>query len=156
MSIIDENVETYYVSFYEYPTITFDKYQSLKEKGIAPSTNFFSIRFHHNDTNRIVSTLMFRFYRSNKKFPRTPNVIPLELNYFDSDNNDFKFIGYSDYSKAISLRSFFISEKGDIIVRYANQDETNPNYEKDMEGEQVSVVVQSFFENVFSSVLGIR
>jgi len=156
VSIIDENVETYYVSFYEYPAITFEKYQSLKEKGIAPSTNFFSIRFHHNDTNRIVSTLMFRFYRSNNKFPRTPNVIPLELNHYDNESNDFKFIGYSDYSRAISLRSFFISDKGEIIVRYANQDPSNPNYEKDLEGLPVASVVQTFFDNVFSSVLGIR
>lgn len=32
-SVIDENIETYYVSFYEYPPITFEKYQQIKEKG---------------------------------------------------------------------------------------------------------------------------
>jgi len=156
VSVIDENVESYYVSFYEYPAITFEKYQQLIEKGIAPSTNFFSIRFHNNETNRIVSTLMFRFYRSNNKYPLTPNVIPIELNIFDSETNDFKFIGYSDYSTGISLRAFYIADNGKVIVRYANIDEANANWEKDHNEELISEVVQTFFEKVFSSILGLR
>jgi Fic family protein len=156
VSVIDENIESHYVSFYEYPQITFDKYQQLKEKGIAPSTNFFSIRFHNNDTNRIVSTLMFRFYRSNNKYPKTPNAIPLELNYYDSETNDFNFIGYSNFADKISLRAFYISDKGEIIVRYANCDKANPHWEKDHENEKLSDVVQTFFERVFENILGIR
>ncbi|NJL81212.1 MAG: Fic family protein [Richelia sp. SM2_1_7] len=156
VSVIDENVESHYVSFYEYPPITFEKFQQLKEKGIAPSTNFYSIRFHNNDTNRIVATLMFRFYRSNNKYPLTPNVIPIELNMYDADSGDFKFIGYTDYSKDISLRSFYIADNGNMVVRYANCDEGNPHWEKDHTEENLSEVVQKFFEKVFSSVLGIR
>lgn len=156
VSVIDENIESHYVSFYEYPQITFDKYQQLKEKGIAPGTNFFSIRFHNNDTNRIVSTLMFRFYRSNKKYPKIPNVIPLELNYYDTETNDFNFIGYSDFADKISLRAFYVSNKGDVIVRYANCDEENPHWEKDHESEKLSEVVQAFFERVFENILGIK
>lgn len=156
VNIIDENVESYYVSFYEYPPLTFEKYQQLIEKGIAPATNFFSIRFHNNETNRIIATLMFRFYRSNNKFPQTPNVIPIELNIFNSETNDFQFIGYSDYSKNIDLRSFFVADNGRVVVRYANSDERNPIWEKDHYNEVLSDVVQSFFEKVFSSILGIR
>jgi Fic family protein len=44
VTILNESVKTYYISFYEYPSITLEKYQQLKEKGIAPGTNFFSIR----------------------------------------------------------------------------------------------------------------
>jgi len=156
VSVIDENIESYYVSFYEYPPITFEKYQQLKEKGIAPSTNFFSIRFHNNDTNRIVATLMFRFYRSNNKYPLTPNVIPIELNMYDAESGDFKFIGYTEYSKAISLRSFYIADNGSIVIRYANSDEGNPNWEKDHPDENLADAIQKFFEKVFSSILGIR
>jgi len=156
VSVIDENVESYYVSFYEYPAITFEKYQQLIEKGIAISTNFFSIRFHNNETNRIVSTLMFRFYRSNNKYPLTPDVIPIELNIFDSETNDFKFIGYSDFSTGISLRAFYIADNGKVIVRYANIDEAKANWEKDHNEEVISEVVQTFFEKVFSSLLGLR
>lgn len=156
LSIIDENVESHYVSFYEYPQITFEKYQQLKEKGIAPSTNFFSIRFHNNDTNRIVSTLMFRFYRSNNKYPKTPNVIPIELNIFQPEIDDFKFIGYSDFADKISLRAFYVADNGDVIVRYANSDSSNPNWEKDHYDEKLANVVQTFFERVFENILGIK
>lgn len=156
VSIIDENVESFYVSFFEYSPITFDKFQQLQDKGIAPSTNFFSIRFHDNDSNRIVSTLMFRFYRSNNKYPRTPKAIPLELNYYDTEKSEFDFIGYSDFAKHVSLRAFYIADNGDVIVRYANCDEKNPNWEKDHTDKKLADVVQQFFENVFSSVLGIK
>lgn len=156
VSVIDENVDTYYVSFYEYPAITFEKYQQLKDKGIAPGTNFFSIRFHNNDTNRIISTLMFRFYRSNNKYPKTPNVIPLELNIFDPNQDDFNFIGYSEYSDKISLRAFYVSDDGNFVVRYANSDSDNPHWEKDHKEENLAEVVRTFFENVFEAILGIK
>lgn len=156
VAVIDENVEGFYVSFYEYPEITFEKYQQLTEKGIAPSTNFFSIRFHNNDTNKILSTLMFRFYRSNAKYPRTPNIIPLELNIYDADTADFKFIGYSDYSNQISLRAFYVNDRGEIVVRYANQDKDNPHWEQDTLNEKLGDVVQVFFERVFASILGVK
>lgn len=156
VSVIDQNVESYYVSFYEYPIISFEKYQQLKDNGIAPSTNFFSIRFHNNDTNRIISTLMFRFFRSGNKYPQTPNAVPLELNYFDDKTREFNFIGYSDYSKFISLRAFYVAKNGEIVTRYANTNTVNPNWEKDHTDLKLADVVQSFFENVFSSILGIK
>ena len=156
VSVIDQNIKSFYVSFYEYPSITFEKYQQLKENGIALGTNFFSIRFHNSDTNRIVSTLMFRFYRSNNKYPNTPNVIPIELNIFNTKLNDFRFIGYSDFAKPISLRAFYVSDEGKIVVRYANCDTNNPNWERDHFDERLSNVVQSFFEKVFASILGVK
>lgn len=152
VSIIDENVKSYYVSFYEYPSITLEKYQKLISEGIAPSTNFFSIRFHNNDTNRIVATFMFRFFRSKSKYPLTPRVIPIELNVFDVEASDFKFIEYSDYARDISLRSFYISDGGKLIVRYANQDKANLKWEKDHADENLLEVVQQFFEKVFATL----
>lgn len=99
---------------------------------------------------------MFRFYRSNKKYPLTPNVIPIELNVFDSETSDFKFIGYSDYASHISLRSFYISKEGNVIVRYANSSSDNPHWEKDHNDEKLPDVVQIFFERVFTTILGLR
>ncbi|MCH9662757.1 MAG: Fic family protein [Gammaproteobacteria bacterium] len=154
-SAIDDNVKTFYVSFYDYPSITFEKYQQLKENGIAPSANFFSIRFHNNDTNRIVSTLMFRFHRSNKKYPKMPNVIPLELNIFDAKSKDFKFFGFSDFASQIPLRAFYIADDGEITTRYANCDNDNPHWEKDHTDKKLSNVVIEFFDKVFASMLGV-
>jgi hypothetical protein len=73
-----------------------------------------------------------------------------------ADSKDFKFIGYSDFSESISLRAFYISNDGKIIVRYANSDKLNPRWEKDYENENLYQVVQTFFENIFESVLGIK
>lgn len=158
VTILNENINTYYTSFYEYSSITFDKYQQLKDKGIAAGTNFFSIRIHNNDTDKIVATYMFRFYRSNNKFPQLPDVIPLELNYFNSEKDEFDFIGYSKHSKLITLRSFYIHDNGELVVRYINpaDADANPNYEHDKKNVIISDAVMEFFQDVFEKVLGIR
>jgi hypothetical protein len=80
----------------------------------------------------------------------------MELNMFDSETTDFKFIGYSEFTNKISLRAFFVSDRGDIVVRYANSDEANPNWEKDHCDEKLANVVQTFCERVFESILGIK
>lgn len=156
VSVIDQSVESFYVSFYEYPTISFEKYQQLKDNGVAQGTNFFSIRFHRNDTNKILTTFMFRFFRFGDKYPKSPTAIPLELNYYDEDNRDFNFIRYSDYSKYISLRAFYVGDDGQVVVRYANSDDENPHWEKDHYDLKLADVVQEFFENIFTSILGVK
>jgi len=155
LTIINESVQTYYVSFYEYPPLTLDKYQQLKEKGIAQGTNFFSIRIHNNDTDRIVYTFMFRFFRSNNKYPHVPMAIPLELNYFDITKEDFKFIGYFDHAKDITLRAFYVDGTGQIVTRYINPADTN-YHEHETTEERITDTVINFFEQVFEKVLGVR
>jgi hypothetical protein len=156
VTILNESIETYYISFFEFPDVTFEKYQRLKEKGIAAGTNFFSIRFHNNDTDRIVDTFMFRFYRSNNKYPFTPDVIPLELNYFEKNSDEFKFIGYFREARHITLRAFYINNNGETITRYIKPDDLNPNYEHELANERITDVVMSFFEQIAAHVLGIR
>lgn len=156
VTIINESVKSHYLSFYEYQELTFEKYQQLKEKGVAAGTNFFSIRFHNNETNRIVSTFMFRFYRSNNKYPYTPDVIPLELNYFDKDNDDFSFIGFFRQAKQVTLRAFYINSHGELVVRYINPNDENANYEHETKDERLTDTVMTFFEQIFNNVLGIR
>lgn len=153
-SSLNENLVSHYITFYEYSQITFDKYQELKEKGIAPNTNFFSIRFHNRDTRRIVSALMFRFHRSASKCPEVPDAIPLELNIYDSEEKSFKFIGYSNYDK-ITLRAFYVSNKNDIIVRHVDPKASNPNWEDDKAVENLAAEIQTFAESVLDDILGI-
>jgi Fic family protein len=155
VTILNESLDTYYISFYEYSSLTFEKYQQLKEKGIAPATNFFSIRIHNNDSDKIVETFMFRFYRSNNKYPQNQNVIPLELNYFNSSTDEFDFIGYYKYSNLITLRSFFINEKGETVVRTVNPLDTNPNFENDND-MKIQDAVMLFFQQLFEKVLGLN
>ena len=156
VTILNESVHTYYISFYEYPTLTLEKYQRLKENGVSQGTNFFSIRFHNNDTDRIICTFMFRFFRSNNKYPNATKAIPLELNYFDTNTDDFNFIGYFKYAKDISLRAFYVNAYGDMVTRYYDPADTNPNYEHETKEEKMTDVVMRFFEQVFEKVLGVR
>ena len=156
VSVIDENVKGYYVSFYEYPPVTFEKYQQLKETGIAAGSNFFSIRFHNNDTKKIVTTLMFGFFRFNDKYSKTPNVIPLELNIFDKESKKFNFFRYSGFARKISLRAFYVADDGKIVVRYANRDGGNPHWEEDCHDEKIFDVIQNFFNKIFTSILGVN
>jgi Uncharacterized conserved protein len=155
VTILNESIKTYYISFYEYPSITLEKYQQLKEKGIAPGTNFFSIRIHNNDTNRIIMTFMFRFYRSNNKYPHSPTAIPLELNYYNKEEDDFKFIGYYERAKEINLRAFFVNDNGELVTRYVKPDDDNPNYEHETKDERLTDTVMKFFQQLFEKVLGL-
>ncbi len=156
VTILNESVKSHYISFYEYQDITFEKYQQLKDKGISAGTNFFSIRFHNNDTNKIIATFMFRFYRSNNKYPYNPDVIPLELNYFEKEQDDFIFIGFFRHAKQINLRAFYINTKGEIVTRYIDPQEENYKYEHETNTERLADTVMIFFEQIFTSVIGIR
>ena len=134
--------------------MTLEKYQQLKENGIAPATNFFSIRFHNKDTDRIVATFMFRFFRNNDKYPYAKTAIPLELNYFDKESDDFNFIGYFEKAKKIELRSFYINDKGETVVRFINP-EDEKYYEHETTTERVTDVVMKFFDQVFENIIGL-
>lgn len=153
VTILNESIQSYYISFYEYPPLTLEKYQQLKSTGIAAGTNFFSIRIHNNDTDRIIVTFMFRFFRSNNKYPLCPNVIPLELNYYNKEKDDFEFIGFYEHSKVINLRAFFVNDHGELIIRYVNPDEENPNYEHEINDERLTDTVMKFFQKVFEKIL---
>jgi len=156
VTILNETLESYYISFYEYPPLTLEKYQLLKENGITAGTNFYSIRFHNNDNDRIIATFMFRFYRSNNKYPYTPDAIPLELNYYDKESDDFKFIGYFDRAKLIDLRAFYINNQGEIILRFINPDDENFNYEHETKEERLTDIVMKFFGQIFENIMGLR
>lgn len=156
VTILNETLDTYYISFYEYPPLTFEKYQQLKDKGIAPGTNFFSIRIHNNDTDRIVETYMFRFYRSNNKYPLNQTAIPLELNYFNPEKDEFDFIGYYKYADLITLRAFYVNDVGELVTRIVNPNDINPHFEKDNTEIKAQDAVMMFLQEVFEKVLGIR
>ena len=155
VNLLNDTVESYYISFYEYPAITLEKYQQLKENGIAPSTNFFSIRFHSQETNTIVATLMFRFFRNNDKYPYAKTSIPFELNYFDKATDDFNFIGYHKRAKNIDLRSFYINDKGETVVRYINPTDEK-YYEHESTSLNVTDVVMKFFDQILENLIGLR
>jgi Fic family protein len=152
VTVLNENLESYDLSFFEYPSIAFEKYQQLKELGVAAGTNFFSIRFHDIENERIIATFMFRFFRNDAKYYKTPQVIPMDLNYYDVDKRDFVFINSFSWAKKIKLRAFYINENEDLVVRY----QQSPTYEGELINPKLSDVVRQFFDEIFEHMLGIR
>jgi hypothetical protein len=152
VSILNENLESYNLTYYEYSTISFEKYQQLKENGIAAGTNVFSIRFHNMDNDKIIATFMFRFFRNDGKYWKTPHVIPLELNYYDPNKKDFAFINSFSWSDKIKLRAFYINDNEDLVVRY----QQTSNYEGEHVNPKLSDIVRQFYEQVFEHMLGLK
>lgn len=152
VSVLNENLESYNLTYYEYPPITFEKYQQLVDNGISAGTNVFSIRFHHQDNDKIIATFMFRFYRHPKMFDKTPNVIPMTLNYYDATKKDFVFIKSFSWSSKIKLRSFYINDNNEVVVRY----QQTPTYEGEFVNPKLSDTVREFFDEVFEHMLGLK
>lgn len=151
VSVLNENLQSYNLTYYEYPPITFEKYQQLQETGQAPGTNVFSIRFHNLDDDRIIATFMFRFYRHAPLYVKTPNVIPMTLNYYDAEKKDFIFINSFSWASKIKLRAFYINDNEDLVVRY----QQTPTYEAENVNPKLSDTVRDFFTEVFEHMLGL-
>jgi hypothetical protein len=98
---------------------------------------------------------MFRFFRSNNKYPLSPTAIPLELNYYNKEADDFEFIGYYERAKEINLRAFFVNDNGELVTRYVKPDDDNPNYEHETKDERLTETVMKFFQQLFEKVLGL-
>ena len=152
VSVLNENLESYSLTHYEYPLITFEKYQQLEESGRAAGTNVFSIRFHNLDDDKIIATFMFRFYRHPGFYQKTPNVIPMTLNYYDPVKKDFVFINSFNWSSKIKLRAFYVNAENEIVVRY----QQTPTYEGEIINPKLSETVRDFFNEVFEHMLGLR
>ena len=151
VSVLNENLTSYNLTYYEYPLITFEKYQQLQEHGSAAGTNAFSIRFHNLDDDKIIATFMFRFYRHAPLYEKTPDVIPMTLNYYDPTKKDFIFINSFSWASKIKLRSFYINNNEDLVVRY----QQTPTYEAETVNPKLSDTVREFFSEVFEHMLGL-
>lgn len=151
VSVLNENLKSYNLTYYEYPPITFEKYQQLQENGMAQGTNVFSIRFHNLDNDRIIATFMFRFYRHAPLYEGIPDVIPMALNYYDPTKKDFVFINSFSWASKIKLRAFYINDNEDLVMRY----QQTPTYEGEIVNPKLSDAVREFFSEVFEHMLGL-
>jgi len=138
---------------YQYSTeIDSKKYQTLKFKGSAEYTNFFSINFLDKSTNTS-ERFMFRFFRNYEKFQHGSRVIPLELNYFDKE--DHRFIRLCDVKgiEKIRPRELYFTDDGKFTVKYVNfgsKEEIETTKQ-----EPISKWVQIFFDDVLKNVLSL-
>ena len=151
---LTDSLENYEVSFYEYNQISFDQYQTLKENGFVSNANCFSIRISKvaERRNMILHTFMFRFFRDKRRYPSHSKLVPLELNYFDSESRNFKVISDYDWSTMISLRSLYFIADGQLIQRVYESDV----YDEEIDNPSISKVVEEFFNEVLERVVGLK
>ncbi|TAE01881.1 MAG: hypothetical protein EAZ97_02930 [Bacteroidetes bacterium] len=149
---LNETLETYSVTYYEYPTITFDIFQELEERGSSQNTFFFSIRFYHRETKKIVQTFVFRFFRDRYKFPTNSSIIPLELNCFNPETKNFLVIDRFTWTDKVQLRSFYFDQSNEIVTAQYNRAQRKTINENNL---KLHEVVETFFSDVLGNVLGI-
>ena len=149
---LNDHLSTFRATYYEYPPITFETFQELEDKGSANNSFFFSIRFQHRETKRIVQTFLFRFFRDPNKFGFNRPVVPLEVNCFNPETKSFLAIERFDGADRVQLRAFYFNPSNDLVlVKYNRlqrtiEEETNPN---------LNGVAETFFDDVLSNVLGV-
>jgi fido (protein-threonine AMPylation protein) len=130
------------ISFKPYPAPDLSKYIQLRDKGIAPQSWFFSLRFHDSDGN--TQYFFFRFYRDHHIHPGVRGIIPLQLNWFV--NGEEAPVD----NPAIRLRELWIDKERGLFARRIEA------------GKPVSVpepsssrVAEQFFEDVLKGCFGI-
>jgi len=150
--LLDEKFQNIDISTYQYSTeIDLDKYQNLKIRGSAEYTNFFSIAFK-DQTTGISERFMFRFFRNWEKFQSTSRIIPLELNYFEKEDNRFIRLCEVPWNEKIRLRELFFTDDGLFTVRFYDFGKKG---EVENHNKTISKWVQFFFDDVLKNILNL-
>jgi Fic family protein len=139
------------VQFYDYKNeISFEKYQTLKEKGNIPQGNAFSVGFTQLKDGRR-ERFMFRYFRNRQKFiGGQKKVIPFEVNYYEGEAEGYVRLSELSWAKKIRLRELYFNEPdGDFEYRWFN---SATDTEMVMKGHPISEAVQWFFDDVLKNI----
>lgn len=150
--LLNENLSTFEATYYEYPFITFETFQELEDKGSANNTFFFSIRFRHRETKKIVQTFLFRFFRDHSKFGFDNPIIPLELNCFNPETKSFLALERFSWADRIQLRAFYFNQSNELVVTKYDRSTRNIREES---SPNLNGVAETFFDDVLVHVLGV-
>jgi len=142
VEVLADELGSLEISFKAYPPPDFSKYIQLRDKGRAPQSWFFSLRFRNNEGS--VQHFFFRFFRDFNVHPGNREIIPLQLNWFI--NSEETVVD----SPAIRLREIWVEKEKGLFVRRLEA------------GKPVSVaepsasrVAEQFFEDVLKACFGI-
>ncbi|HXS94616.1 MAG TPA: translation initiation factor IF-2 N-terminal domain-containing protein [Candidatus Limnocylindrales bacterium] len=140
--VLADELDSVEISFKAYPAPDFSKYILLRDKGRAPQTWFFSLRFHNNDGN--TQHFFFRFYRDYYIHHANREIIPLQLNWFV--NGEEAPVD----NPAIRLRELWIDKEKGLFVRKLEAGKLVSIAEP-----STSRVAEQFFEDVLKVCFGI-
>lgn len=142
--LLDEQLQSIEIGFRTYASPDFDKYSQLKERGFAPQTWYFSVRFRPKSGSEIQRYFFFRYFRDKIHFAGNRDVIPLELNWFDDDQES------PVRDPKIRLRELFLGKDKTLSARYevGGKGTVRSNISLDQ-------VAQDFFDDVLKNFYGI-
>ena len=140
--VLADELDSVEISFKAYPAPDFSKYIQLRDRGRAPQSWFFSLRFHDNDVS--TQHFFFRFYRDYSIHHANREIIPLQLNWFV--NGDEAPVD----NPAIRLRELWIDKEKGLFVRRLESGKPVSTSEP-----STSRVAEQFFEDVLKACFGI-
>lgn len=153
VDLLGDRFEGVEIKFYDYgeePDL--DKYQQLKERGSAERCNVFSITFRDVKTGKR-ERFMFRYFRDWNRFDRRAKMIPLELNYFDSEDETWKSMPKTEWGVRVRVRELYFDDKGRFVIRHVDP-ETGEDAEN--HSAEITQAVEFFFDDVLRNVWGLR
>lgn len=142
--LLNEQLQTLEISFRSYPPPDLEKYTTLRERGSAPQTWFFSIRFRSQSGHEPQRYLVFRLFRDWRVHSTTRDIIPLQLNWFEDgiENpvNDPK----------IRFRELYYNKEKQLVVRY--EISGKDSFKTSLTIDQIA---QDIFDDVLKNFYGI-
>jgi Fic family protein len=140
--VLADELDRVEISFKAYPAPDLSKYIQLRDKGRAPQSWFFSLRFHDDHDN--VQHFFFRFWRDFFIHHADREIIPLQLNWFVNGEET------PVDNPAIRLRELWIDKEKGLFVRRLEAGKTVSIAEPSS-----SRVAEQFFEDVLKGCFGI-
>jgi hypothetical protein len=138
--LLDDELDSIDISFKPYPSPDLTKYLSLRDRGRAVQSWFFSLRFRRHDEGQ---HFFFRFYRDFSIHPGE-RVIPLQLNWFRDG------LETPVDQPSIRLREMWIEKESGLVVRRQEGGRTINAPEA-----SAAKVTEQFFEDVLRSCFGV-
>lgn len=140
--VLADELDSVEIAFKAYPAPDFSKYIQLRERGKAPRSWFFSLRFHDNEGN--TQHFFFRFYRDYHVHHGSRDLIPLQLNWFVNGKE------VPIDNPAIRLRELWIDKEKGLFVRRLEAGTATS-----MAEPAISRVAEQFYEDVLKACFGI-
>jgi len=138
------------INFHDYNNeISFEKYQTLVERGQIPHGNAFSINFFQKSHARR-ERFMFRYFRNRTKF-KAPlhKIITLELNRYEGEETGYVRLSDLPWAKKLRLRELYFKPEGEFVVRWFN---SQTNQETELKNHTIAESAQWFFDDILKNV----
>jgi Fic family protein len=139
--LLADELDRVEISFKAYPAPDLSKYILLRDKGRAPQSWFFSLRFHDDGNTQ---HFFFRFYRDFYLHHGDHETIPLQLNWFVNS------VEAPVDTPAIRLRELWIDKEKGLFSRRIEAGKSISTAEP-----SASRVTEQFFEDVLRVCFGI-